>query len=43
MASVEPHESGGPIQKFWEEDVTKKHLEVVKNWLNKTAKKVNIY
>ena len=30
------------MQKFWEEDVTKKHLEVVKNWLNKTAKKVNI-
>jgi len=37
--SLEPRESGGPIQKFWEESGTIAALEQVKSWLLKNAKK----
>ena len=37
--SLEPRESGGPIQKFWEESGTINTLEQVKSWLLKNAKK----
>ena len=38
--SLEPKKSGGPIQKFWDSSEIITHLEGVKGWLGKNAKKV---
>merc|ERR1719215_889219 len=39
MASLQPKNSGGPINKFWEAQETISALETVNTWLKKHAKK----
>jgi len=39
MATLEPRERGGPIQKFWDDSATIAQLDSIKAWLLKNAKK----